>query len=210
MKKKRNDDVEFLDVPTFESEVPVDDLQDVRFKEKKKARRMLILVILIVIFSLLLIAMGIYYSIKGGTTNWNTTNADLFVVHSKVDFGDMINNVNDFKSEDDAYSYTFYVENQNDINLMYKVVVEDDYDNNIGVKKFIKRNINYSIYKNNERVFKGVFTEKNSHVLTTTKIIPGQIDNYEIKLWTSASSADDGYYKFKVKVGLQDWKGDIK
>lgn len=202
MKTIKNDGVEKFDVPTFISDVPVEDLRDFGYKEKKKARKLLVLVILIVFFSLLLIAMGIYYSVKRGQTNWNVANADLFVVHSKVTFGDTISNMNDFKSEEDAFTYTFYVENQNDINLMYKVVVLDDYDKNMVSNKFIKRNINYSIYKNDERVFKGVFNESDNQVLATAKIVPGQVDDYEIKMWTSANNALDGYYKFKVRVGL--------
>ena len=200
--KRKNKSVNFIDVPTFESEVPVEDLENVTYKEKKKSRKMLVLVILIVFFSLLLIGMGIYYSLKGGTTTWNTAHANLFVVHSKVQFGDTINNLNDYKNEANSYSYTFYVENQNDISLLYKVAVEDDYDKDSDLNKFIKRNINYSIYRNGEAVFKGVFTEDKEQVLSRSKIAPGAIDNYEIKLWTSAVSAADGYYKFKVKVGI--------
>ena len=204
MKKHYDGEEEILlDNPTFVHEVPEDEVKRMQFEEKKKARKMLILVLLIIFFSILLIGMGFYYSFNSSGSVWgNQSNADLFVVHSKTDFGDTIANVKSYDGLDNSFDYTFYVENQNKYNLWYKVIVEDNYDSSSKVNKFDKTKIFYAIEKNDETIFKGTLDSDKETTLTTAKLLAGKVDNYKIRFWTETADAIDGYYRFKVRVEI--------
>lgn len=165
--------------------------------KKRKSNKIIYLLIFIVLLSILLIGLGFYYS---RVVNLHYTSGDLFVVHSKTGFGDTIKDFSVYTSENDAFNYTFYVENKNAYGLWYKVIIKDDYDNNLELPKADKLNINYVIEKNNEVIFRGFLNQKPDMTLSNSKLLPDSVDNYRIKLWSSNNI--NGYYKFKIFVEI--------
>lgn len=172
---------------------------DVKGENNRTPKKIIILSILIAILAILLIYFGIHFFTSSSGGGGNYTNNDLFVVHSKANFGDEIKSFKEYNSYDNAFYYTFYVENQNKMALYYRVKLVDDFGNYSG-KRVNKNNINYAVLKNDEMIFKGKLNGKKENELVKTKINYNQVDNYKIKLWINNGS--DGYYKFKVDVGI--------
>lgn len=182
-----------LDNENFVDEIHENDIVVTNINNKK----INILLVIISIFLLLLAALFLLY--KKGIIVFNNTyhiSNHLFVVYSDSSFGDTVENFDNYDSFDTAYSYSFAVHNNSDKELNYEVTF---IDLNYGdVENINKMQVNYSILKNSESIFKGNLSKDEEIVLTSQKIFSGQIDDYEIKLW-----ADDnvlGSLKFKIIV----------
>ncbi len=166
-------------------------------REYQKKRKAIIMIIIIIFIALLLLSLGLFFGFfnkkiadGGGTSSVY----DLFVVHSKTDYGAKIDSFAQYTTENNAFSYTFYVENQNETAINYSVYLMD-YSSN---KNINKTNINYQIIKNGSPIFKGVLTNDNVIKLASNKININSKDNYEIKLWGGSTITD---FEFKIKVG---------
>ena len=202
MKRKNYNNNFSLDNPSFEHEIADNDLKEMQFEDEKKQKKLFIIIIIIIFLGLLLIGFGIYYSTRGNGNNWhNGGNNDLFVVHSKPNFGDEIKNVCNYTSYDNSFLYTFYVENQNKYNLWYKVIVQDSYNSSNKSTKFDKEKINYAVIKNDEIMFKGVLGKDKDTVVASAKLFSKNVDNYKLKFWTD-SKTNCGYYKFVIRVEI--------
>lgn len=168
-----------------------DEKRDKRFK-----RRVTVIVLLTIIgVSLLLIGTILLNEGVGGnnvTVSSGTT--DLFVVHSKTNFGDSISNFNNYTSLDNAYSYKFYVENDEEKDISYKIVLHRNDSSDIS-------SVNYLVSQDGDDIFKGVLSNQQDNVLISTKIQGKGLNNYEIKFWSiDASSRLD----FKLNVETEE------
>jgi len=163
---------------------------DVDDGEEDNRKKLFIILILFLLLCVGLAVGGIYYGLFRGKNNEtikNKEHADLAVVYSKKGFGDTVDSFSSYSSEASAFTYTFYVNNQNDIDLFYDIYLNSD--------NFVN-DINYSIYKNDNLVFKGLLSNKNTK-LATTKISSNDTDNYKLYLWSSSGAAN---YSFEIKV----------
>ncbi len=178
------------------SELPEEQVKEMLEMEKRYKKCWLLLYILIFL-ALLFLGIGVIYyfytvnSFEGGKIQVN----DLFVVHSSGEFGSNVVNFDNYTSYDTAFSYTFYVDSQNNIEVPYKVSLVD-VENTLSDKT----KVGYAILKNEEVVFQGTLLDNYENVLTTTKINAGTVDNYELKLWKTDKLS--GSYKFKINVSI--------
>lgn len=162
-------------------------------EDNKFKTRILIMVVLTIIGAILLF-LGIVLVNKDMDKKIVVGNSDLFVVHSKTTFGDVITNFANFTSLDKAYSYKFYVENGESIDIKYKVVLHRNDSSDIS-------GIQYLVMQDGKEIFKGTLENKEDNVLLDTKIMAKSLCNYEIKFW-----ADDAYSKlnFRINVDTED------
>ena len=188
---------EEVDSLTYEEYLEKHEYMNKHMLQKKKSNKIIFLLLFVVLLSIVLIGLGFYYS---QAVNLRYTNGDLFIVHSKTDFGDIINNFSGYTDENNAFIYTFYVENKNSYDLWYKVVIKDNYDNKLNLVKAEKSNINYAIEKNGSIIFRGYLNQQSEIVLSNSKLLSENVDNYKIKFWSS--NGVDGYYKFKIFVEI--------
>ena len=185
-----------LDNPLFENNVPEIKNDEINLEKKDNKKRFIVFIIIILILSSIFCGLLVYaLNNKGATINKNNnfTAEDLYVIHSKKDFGDEIKDISKFDSLENAYYYTFYIENANNVTVPYKVIIEDIGSNEAKDKD----KINYAIYKNDNLVFNGILDKNNKTIMTSSNIGASEKDNYKVKLWTTTTS---GYYKFKINI----------
>lgn len=174
-----------LENEVFEEEINANSI--VVTKEKSKGFG----IIFATLGFLLVLFLGFYLLFRFGIISLSSKqyiSGNLFVVHSNVKFGDTISSFEKYSSYENAYSYTFYVENDNDDEYLYKVKLKN-------VDKDSK--ISYAILKNSDVLFKGQLDGFGDFILTTQSILPSSTDNYELKLWSSDSTSK---LQFKIDV----------
>lgn len=195
MKQKKVD----LDNHEFIEEVDESDLKDYG---KNKAKIFVIILIILLVLSLIFLLFGFKLLLDRGIGDddkkLDILNEDLFIVHSKNEFGDTISSFDLYKDESSAYNYTFYVQNNTGKPTKYFVYLTD-VDFGVANNLCNKKNINYLISKNNQNVFKGVLTDEKKVKLYGTSIDVNDIDNYSVKLWAPAGCI--GYLKFVYGIG---------
>jgi len=168
-------------------------------EEIKERRKYILLIIIIILLLLLIFGFGIYFFKTKNKINpsVNNTSSDLFVVHSKPEFGATISSLESYSSKASAFSYTFYIDNSsNKSDVWYSVTLESLTDNSLGTKIDLEK-VMYEISNNNNPVFEGKLQNDATVKLVKQKILAGSKDNYELKLWSNSGS---GYYKFKVHI----------
>lgn len=188
-----------LDNHEFVEEVDESDLKEYG---KNKAKIFVIILIILIFLSLLFLLFGFKLLLDKGNNDTDkkpdVVNEDLFIVHSKNEFGDTISSFDLYKDENSAYNYTFYVQNSTGKPIKYFVYLTD-VDFGVANNLCNKENISYLISKNNQDVFKGVLTNEKKVKLYGTSIDVNGIDNYSVKLWAPAGCG--GYLKFIYGIG---------
>lgn len=128
----------------------------------------------------------------------NVTEYNLYVTHSNNTYGGEINSFANHNSLDKAYSYSFYVSNDNPANLNYSVDLTNlKYDsNNIDMSL-----IRYSLIKNGEVVAEGNLSDSMTNEIYDTKISSDTIDKYEIKIWSNNITKKVNFvFKINIRV----------
>lgn len=174
-----------LENDVFEDEISANSIVVTKEKNKKFG------IILAVFGFVLVLFLGFYLLFRFGIISLSSKqyiSGNLFVVHSNVNFGDKVSSFEKYNSYENAYSYTFYVENDNKEEYLYKIKIKNvDNDSKIF----------YAILKNSDVLFKGQLDGSREVVLATQSILPNRTDNYELKLWSSESNSK---LQFKIDV----------
>lgn len=170
--------------------------KDPKIKEKKGIN---IIFILLFFICLGLLLWSIYYAF-GTTKNLDTTvtkkAGEIAVVHSKVDFGLTIDSFLKYTSEKNASVYTFYIENDNDNEINYKIKLKEL--TQIGKAKIEVSYLKFSLIKNNKIVATGNLAKVKNNILVTETIAKRDKDMYTLKIWSTTPST--GYYKYEIEV----------
>ena len=61
-----------------------------------------------------------------------------------------------------------------------------------------RKNLNYAVIKNGEKIKQGNLGEIRNNVLLTTSINLKSIDNYEILIWANSNAV--GYYNYEIII----------
>ena len=77
-----------------------------------------------------------------------------------------------------------------------KVCAEIKLDNN--EKMVNRKNLNYSVFKNDVKIKEGKLSNLKNNVLVTTSIGLKAVDNYEILIWGDSNAS--GYYNYEVVI----------
>jgi len=177
----------------FEEEIPssfVDPDEFYKMKRSKKKR----IFLLILFFLLLTVFISVFYFYFYNESKKNNPNfkinQDLLVVHSKTDFGDELTSFGSYPSYEKAYTYSFYLENKNKLEIPYMIYLES-FDNTSDLSK-----ISYAVLKDDEILFQGNLVESKTKIVAS-KIFPSSIHHYSLKLWSTNA---DARMKFKIYV----------
>lgn len=200
MRKKSYKESLIIANPPFEEEVPSDKLKEYEDKDRNKK---IILLIIINILLLLLLA-GLYFFIlrenpksSGGVNN--TAAGNIFVVHSSTYFGGLINDTSLYNSKNKAFEYKFYIENQNDLDVSYKIYIIDLIEKEMGNNYVSRKDLTYSLFVNKNEVI----SSRNLDLITGDILYQSIINknskqDYILKIWTTNN--DSQYYKFQLTV----------
>lgn len=155
--------------------------------------------VLFIIFLFVFILLILFLSIFGFSFfNKNVVDEEysLFLTHSNPFYGGENLIISDFNSIDDAYSYSFTVNNSNDVSLSYKVQVENV---NYGFDNVEYTNINYSLLKYNDVVSSGVLEDKAILDIANIDISSNSNHQLTLKIWSNIND-ENLEYSFKVKI----------
>lgn len=181
-----------LENPSFVEEIPSSlvDPDDFYKMQKSKKRR---IIYVIIFFLILILFTGLFYGFLYKTSKdaypGFEIGQDLIVVHSKTEFGDNIS-LSSYNSYANAYTYHFYLENKNELDIPYMIYFES-LNNNVDLSK-----VNYAILKDEEIIFQGVIGNENSKIVAN-KITGSSIHHYSLKLWSTESN---GNLDFRINV----------
>lgn len=167
---------------------------------KNIARNFIILLIILVVISLITIIIGFSLHINGYGKKEEPKKVgieDLFIVHSKPEFGETIKSFSSYNSSANAYNYTFYVQNNTKNNIYYYIYFHD-VDFGIASNLCDKTKLNYELIRNGESVSNGVMKNEKMVKLIKTNISSKSKDDYILKLWSENDC--NGYMKYKVNV----------
>lgn len=168
---------------------------------KNKAKKYIIILIILSLFSFISIFVGFYLYLnnekKVEEEPVSATIADLFVVHSKTEFGDTVKSFDSYTSVGSSHNYSFYINNNTGFDINYSILLED-VDFKTASNLCDKSKVNYELFKNNISVSAGLLKDQDLVSLLKTKILSGSSDNYILKLWSSQGC--DGYLKYKINV----------
>lgn len=180
----------------FYEEVDAEELKKQKYKEEKKS---VLFLRLFLLFSALLLGFCVYYAFikdKGKVEVITYDSGDLYLVHSKANFGDTITSFISSRTEETAVVYKFYVENVHDVNIGYSLRLINE--NIIGKSNVSEEVLRYSLYKNSKKMATGVVSGLKQNVLITTKIEKNSKDNYILKLWLP--SEENGVYNYRIDM----------
>lgn len=167
---------------------------EVEDKDSKFKRTVFIIIVLILLGTLLM-SFGLFFLNRdAGGKKVSVGNSDLFIVHSKTNFGDQIPSFASYTSKENSFSYKFYVENDEKFDIGYSIVLHKNNNEDIS-------GIEYVILQNNKELFKGVLQNSSDTTLVSTSINGDSLNNYEIKLW---SSDPNKQLDFKVNVKTEE------
>ena len=166
---------------------------------KNKSKKWIIILICLVILSFLTIFLGIYLYYKtykpvvDDSGNKKNDIADLFVVHSKSEFGDTIKSF----AASNVYNYSFYVENNTAYDIDYSISL-DDVDFGTVSNLCNKENINFDLIANGKSLISGVMKNEKEYKFVDSEIGKNQKIDFILKLWSD--NGCDGYLKYKIII----------
>ena len=166
--------------------------------------RITFLIILSVILMLISIASAIFgFVFKDGFNSdrkigVDVTEYNLFVTHSNSVYGGEIKSFSDHNSLEKAFTYSFYVTNNNPSNINYVV---DLANLKFDESKIDMSLIKYNLIKNGGVVAEGNLENSMTNELYDTKISSDNIDKYEIKIWSDTINKKvDFVFKINIRV----------
>lgn len=183
----------------FDEEVLEHELEQRKDPEIRVVHKINVIVLILFFLSLGLLIFSLYYAFFSEKTFVNIRtiqSGDIAVLHSKADFGETIDSFINFTSEDESSSYKFTVQNNNEHELNYNIKIQDK--TGAGISRINLNYLNYSLYKNNNKISTGIISNLNNNILAKEKTLADSKDDYEIKLWSSVVSQDG--YKFEIEV----------
>ncbi len=195
---KKNDTVFNLN-DRFDEEVLDSELEEREDPQIRVVHKVNIVVLILFFLSLGLLIFSLYYAFFKEKTFINiktVKDGDIAVIHSKVDFGETIESFLNINSEDKASSYKFTVQNNNKHELNYKIKLIDV--TNVGINRINLSSLNYSLYKNNNKISSGVVSDLKENIIITEKTLSNTKDSYELKLWSNKVTNDG--FKYKIEV----------
>lgn len=168
------------------------------YKEKEKNKKFILFIIIILFAVFLGMFIGYLLSKHYNKINDNTIHqGDLLGIYQYDNFTNYIENVKVYNSYDKSNKYKFYVKNDNEYQITYKLAINDKEVDNNG-KMANRKNLNYAIIKNDEQIKQGNLGEIKNNVLLTTSINLKSTDNYEILIWGDSNAS--GYYNYEVVI----------
>ncbi len=168
------------------------------YKEKEKSKKFILFIIIILFAVFLGMLIGYLLSKHYNKINDNTIHqGDLLGIYQYDNFTNYIENVKVYNSYDKSNKYKFYVKNDNEYQITYKLAINDKEVDNNG-KMANRKNLNYAIIKNDEQIKQGNLGEIKNNVLLTTSINLKSTDNYEILIWGDSNAS--GYYNYEVVI----------
>ena len=195
-----------LDDYTFREEVPDDNLYDksniddlIYVKDRKFRRKMNFLIFLAIFFvvsSLILCLFGLAYTNKKVVVEENIIEYDLLVSHTNNYYGRSAISFKDYSSLEKALDYSFKIQNNNDVVLDYKLVLNNPYFGQDGIDMSL---INYKVMIDNNEVFSGNLENAKDVELGKTSISAYSIHDVTFKIW---SSKIEGNNKFNFKIDV--------
>lgn len=194
---------------TFNEEVPeselydksdVDDLiyvKDVNYK--RKISTLIIIAAVLIICSLLLCLFGLlfYNTNSEDIVEENVIQYDLFVTHSNNYYGRSGISFKEYPTQDKALNYTLKIENNNPVDLKYKMIFTNP---NFGEDNVDMGFINYQLLIDNSEQSSGSLTNVESFNLFENNIKKNTIQNVTLKLW---SDKVDSKNKFNFKINVE-------
>ena len=181
----------------FDEEVLEHELEQRKDPEIRVVHKINVIVLILFFLSLGLLIFSLYYAFFSEKTYVNVRtiqSGDIAVLHSKADFGGTIDSFIKFTSEEESSSYKFTVQNNNEHELNYDIKIQDK--TGAGISRINLNYLNYSLYKNNNKISTGVISNLNNNILIKEKTLSDSKDDYEIKLWSSVVSQDG--YNFEI------------
>src|SRR5574344_2108211 len=111
----------------FVEEIPDNEVREYEFDDPREYKKRKIFILIILFLALALFGGGLYFAfIKPNPQQTiNLTSGDIFVVHSSVDLGSTIDSFINYASKEKAHEYTFYIQNDNNKDISYKVYLDE-------------------------------------------------------------------------------------
>ena len=186
----------FNDNYLYTEEISPNELNE--YKEKDKNKKYILFILIILLTVLLGMFIGYLLSKHYNKINDNTIHqGDLLGIYQNENFTNYIENIKVYNSYDNSNKYKFYVRNDNEYEITYKLTINDiKLDNN--EKMVNRKNLNYSVFKNDVKIKEGKLSNLKNNVLVTTSIGLKTVDNYEILIWGNSNAS--GYYNYEVVI----------
>lgn len=186
----------FNDNYLYTEEISPNELNE--YKEKDKNKKYILFILIILLTVLLGMFIGYLLSKHYNKINDNTIHqGDLLGIYQNENFTNYIENIKVYNSYDNSNKYKFYVRNDNEYEITYKLTINDiKLDNN--EKMVNRKNLNYSVFKNDVKIKEGKLSNLKNNVLVTTSIGLKTVDNYEILIWGDSNAS--GYYNYEVVI----------
>lgn len=108
--------------------------------------------------------------------------------------------------------YEFGVENNNDNDTSYVVLLEDSIisdDATYSSKELLSRNqLRYQLSLNGKVIKCGDLDEIKNNILDTRNIAPSQVNNYQLRIYVAENAQNtewqNKYYHFEIKVQMEE------
>ena len=183
----------FNDNYLYTEEISPNELNE--YKEKDKNKKYILFILIILLTVLLGMFIGYLLSKHYNKINDNTIHqGDLLGIYQNENFTE---NIKVYNSYDNSNKYKFYVRNDNEYEITYKLTINDiKLDNN--EKMVNRKNLNYSVFKNDVKIKEGKLSNLKNNVLVITSIGLKTVDNYEILIWGNSNAS--GYYNYEVVI----------
>ena len=186
----------FNDNYLYTEEISPNELNE--YKEKDKNKKYILFILIILLTVLLGMFIGYLLSKHYNKINDNTIHqGDLLGIYQNENFTNYIENIKVYNSYDNSNKYKFYVRNDNEYEITYKLTINDIKLNN-NEKMVNRKNLNYSVFKNDVKIKEGKLSNLKNNVLVTTSIGLKTVDNYEILIWGNSNAS--GYYNYEVVI----------
>ena len=166
----------FNDNYLYTEEISPNELNE--YKEKDKNKKYILFILIILLTVLLGMFIGYLLSKHYNKINDNTIHqGDLLGIYQNENFTNYIENIKVYNSYDNSNKYKFYVRNDNEYEITYKLTIND-----------IKL----------DKIKEGKLSNLKNNVLVTTSIGLKTVDNYEILIWGDSNAS--GYYNYEVVI----------
>ena len=144
----------FNDNYLYTEEISPNELNE--YKEKDKNKKYILFILIILLTVLLGMFIGYLLSKHYNKINDNTIHqGDLLGIYQNENFTNYIENIKVYNSYDNSNKYKFYVRNDNEYEITYKLTINDiKLDNN--EKMVNRKNLNYSVFKNDVKIKEGI------------------------------------------------------
>ncbi len=167
--------------------------------EKRKRKKYTIIVFTVLLLSILFFFFSIYFAfIKKRDNHYiqNVSSGDIFIVCETHDCTKHISSFANNKSLDNANIYTFYVENNNEKDINYKIVLDELTVSN--EERIDKKNLNYQLTKNDKILSTGNLSDLNGNILARASVNKKSKDYLKFKLWDYTGS--NKYFKYRIVI----------